>query len=50
MIPDEETSHLMAEAFKDGVIKDRRDPTKPGRRDSDNKAYAVLRAGLAGGV
>lgn len=43
-----EIDAAMAQAITDGLIKDRRDPTKPGRRDADDKAYAALRAKEAG--
>lgn len=46
---DEETNRLMAEGIKAGVIKDRRDPSRPGRRDLDVKAYAALGASTASG-
>lgn len=44
MALDKETDRLMAEGIKAGVIKDRRDPTSPGRRATDVKAYAALDA------
>lgn len=37
-----ETDQAMAEAFKAGVIKDRRDPASPGRRATDITAAALM--------
>jgi DNA-binding transcriptional regulator YdaS (Cro superfamily) len=39
---DVEINRLMAQGIKAGVVKDRRDPNNPGRRDRDVKAYAAL--------
>lgn len=44
-----EINAAIAEGIQAGLIKDRRDPTSPGRRDRDVKAYAALDAtGTAG--
>ena len=39
---DVEINRLMAEGIKAGVIKDRRDPTSPGRRATDITAAALV--------
>ena len=39
-----ETERLMGTAFQAGTIKDQRDPSNPGRRATDIKAYAALDA------